>query len=250
MASRRIVIFSGTTEGRSLSKRLAAELRDVDILVSVATEYGETVQGDTPGIAVQQGKMTRDEKIEILTGAAYCIDATHPYATGITQHIKEACEAAGTPYLRLLREESAVDADVVRVASAEEAAEFLKCREGNILLTTGAKELPKWKDAHPERIYARVLPLESSLKSAEEAGVPMANVIAMQGPFSRELNQAVMKEFNIQYMVTKDGGKAGGFEEKLQAARELEIKTILITRPEDKGIGEDEVYKLLKAELK
>ena len=43
----------------------------------------------------------------------------------------------------------------------------------------------------------------------------------MQGPFSKELNQAMLEQYQCKYLVTKDSGKAGGFLEKIQAAEAL-----------------------------
>ncbi len=42
----------------------------------------------------------------------------------------------------------------------------------------------------------------------------------MQGTFSYALNRALMEQFAIRFLVTKDGGAAGGFEEKARAAQD------------------------------
>ena len=247
MENKRIVIFSGTTEGRVLSEKLSELGQDnLEIIVSVATEFGQVMQGELKGVKVLCGKRSQEEKIELLKDAAACIDATHPYAVGITEHIKAACELAGTEYIRLLRAKSMDTDSLLTFESVAEAAEYLKGKEGNVLVTTGAKELISFKESSPERIYARVLPIASSLDAAEKAGVPRQNVIAMQGPFSESLNIALMKEFDIEYMVTKDGGKAGGFEEKIEAAEKCGVKTLLVRRPEDEGMSESEVFDYLK----
>ena len=57
----------------------------------------------------------------------------------------------------------------------------------------------------------------------------------MQGPFSRELNEALIRQFQISAMVTKDGGISGGFPEKVQAARNTDIRLLVIRRPEESG---------------
>ena len=57
----------------------------------------------------------------------------------------------------------------------------------------------------------------------------------MQGPFSRELNEAMLKQFHIAYFVTKDGGGPGGFDAKVVAARAAGAQLILIRRPADAG---------------
>ena len=68
----------------------------------------------------------------------------------------------------------------------------------------------------------------------------------MQGPFSAEMNEAVLKEFNCRFLVTKDGGRAGGFEEKLEAARRAGAQTVVIRRPADQGMSLEQVKNEVK----
>lgn len=81
-------------------------------------------------------------------------------------------------------------------------------------MATGAKELAQFAAIPPERLYPRVLPTLESIAACEAANIPHRNIIAMQGPFSFALNQAMMEQFHIRWLVTKDGGAAGGFDEK------------------------------------
>ena len=55
----------------------------------------------------------------------------------------------------------------------------------------------------------------------------------MQGPFSIEMNEAILRQFDSSYLVTKDGGKEGGFEEKREAAHRNNVQLIVIERPGD-----------------
>ncbi len=248
----RLLIFSGTTEGRELSRRLAGS--GAEITVSVATEYGREEQGNIPGVRVLCGRKTEPEIIRLLQETDVCIDATHPYAVEVSRNIREACRSTGTVWRRLLRPRSAYPADSVFLQSAQEAAKWLADREGNVLLTTGAKELGCYRDLNPERLYPRVLPLEQSLVSCRKAGIPGRNIIAMQGPFSEALNEALLDQFQIRYLVTKDGGRAGGFQEKAEAARSRGVTLLLIARPEEEGSSMeellDEVTALLAQEQK
>lgn len=156
-----IVIFSGTTEGRMLSHALAQ--RGIPVTVSVATEYGREEQGECDGVTVSCGRKTVEEMRDMLHGAALCVDATHPYAVEVTQNMREACMLAGVPYRRLLRAASETTSDCVLVESAAAAAQWLASREGNILLTTGAKELAAFAPLGGERLYPRVLPDRKSV---------------------------------------------------------------------------------------
>ena len=234
----KIIIFGGTTEGRLLSHLLAE--KGAAVTVCVATEYGCEEQGEAPGVTVLTGRKTVEEMSELLRGSDLCVDATHPYAVEVTKSVRRACAGAGVPYRRLLRDRSG-DTDAILVDSAEAAAKLLADREGNLLLATGMKELPAFAGISPVRLYPRVLPNHESLSACERAGIPHRNILAMQGPFSTELNEALIRQFHIAYLVTKDGGKAGGFEEKLRAAKNTGIELVLIRRPEETGESFEEI---------
>ncbi len=236
-----IVIFSGTTEGRMLSHALAQ--RGIPVTVSVATEYGREEQGECGGVTVSCGRKTVEEMRDMLHGAALCVDATHPYAVEVTQNMREACMQAGVPYRRLLRAASENTSDCVLVESALAAAQWLASREGNILLTTGAKELEAFAPLGGERLYPRVLPVQSSLDGCLRAGIPHRNIIAMQGPFSEELNLALLHQFDIRWMVSKNGGATGGFPEKARAAQRAGVPMVVIARPEEQGADFAEILR-------
>ena len=243
----RIVIFGGTTEGRALSRRLAA--LGAETVVCVATPYGAEEQGQADGVTVLTGRKSAAEKQALLQGAALCVDATHPYATRVTQSVKAACAAAGVPYRRLLRGACAAEGAVL-CADAAQAAAYLRGTEGNVLLTTGAKELGAFALLDRGRLYARVLPSHESLAACEAAGIPHRNIIAMQGPFSQELNAALLRQFAIRFVVTKDGGAAGGFPEKASAARECGAALLVLRRPVETGAGFEEIVSECEGLLK
>lgn len=229
----KIVIFGGTTEGRELSGLLADW--GAEVVVSVATDYGREVQGTRKGVEVVAGRRSRAEIAELLRGAGLCVDATHPYAVEATRNIRGACLDAATPYRRLLREASAIPADAVTVPDASGAAAYLADVTGNVLLTTGAKELRPYAILNPSRLYPRILPAHEGLSACEALGIPRRNIIAMQGAFTRELNEALIRQYAISYLVTKDGGEIGGFRAKAEAARNTGVKLVVIRRPEERG---------------
>ena len=109
------------------------------------------------------------------------------------KNIKAAAEKAGVEYLRLLRPASPLPENCLVFESAKQAAEALAAEEGNLLLATGAKELAQFAVIPPERLYPRVLPTLESIAACEAANIPHRNIIAMQGPFSFALNQAMME---------------------------------------------------------
>lgn len=246
-------IFSGTTEGRLLSGKLAK--LGILVHVFVATEYGSEVQGEIDGVSVHTGRKTAEDMKHAVETVDLCIDATHPYAEEATKNIRKACQAAGVPYYRLKRSESrpsglafdkAAGGRMTISASSKEAVQWLRERDGNILLTTGSKELAQYAGLGAERLYPRVLPLHESIQACEAAGIPHRNIIAMQGPFGQQLNEALIRQYHIDYLVTKDGGKAGGFMEKLDAAAACGIPAVVIARPDDEGHSIDEIYEICR----
>ena len=229
----RVLMFGGTTEARDLSRRLANE--GLSVTVCVATPYGAEEQGEAEGIAVRTGRLDVAGMEALLREHVLCIDATHPYAAEATRNIRTACEKTGVPYRRVLREaEDAEEAEgMVRVGSAPEAAAYLAEREGNILLTTGVKELAAFGGIDTARLVVRTLPSHESLDACEQANIPHRNILAMQGPFTAELNEALLKQYDIAYLVTKDGGKTGGFPEKVSAAQRTGVTLVVIERPQE-----------------
>lgn len=240
----RIVIFGGTTEGREIAARAAA--LGAEVLVSVATGYGAEMQGNIPGVQVRVGRLEPPAMAAMLTGCALCVDATHPYAVVASRSIQTACRMAGVPCRRLLREETEPVPGAEYVSTDREAAALLADRPGRILLTTGAKELPVFAPLGPERLVARVLPSHESLSACEMAGLPHKNIAAMQGPFSMEMNRALLRQYHIRWMVTKDGGAPGGFAEKAQAARECGVGLVVIARPQEQGDNDARVLALIE----
>ncbi len=182
-----ICVFAGTTEGRELVEFLAGQ--PVQATVCVATEYGETLLPEAENITILAGRIPVEDIIRMLQRMRFdlVIDATHPYATSITESICTACRETETEYLRLLRQSSEQTEDVVCVENAAAAAAFLESTRGNILLTTGSKELAAYSGIpdFTQRVYARVLPMDASLEACRAAGLKAAHIIAMQGPFSR-----------------------------------------------------------------
>lgn len=228
----RILILGGTTEARELSRALADA--GAEVLVSVASAYGAQEQGVYPGVQIRCGPMSEAKKQALLSSVSLCVDATHPYAQHVTASARQICEAMAIPYLRLLRPPSEPGTGQI-VDSAAEAASFLEETEGNILLTTGVKELGAFAALSPARLFPRVLPCRESLAACEALDIPRRNIIAMQGPFSREMNAATIRQYHIRWLVTKDGGAPGGFPEKAEAARETGAGLLVIRRPADRG---------------
>lgn len=248
---KKLCIFAGTTEGRQLTDLLRSQ--DAEVVVCVATEYGEELLEAAGNITVSARRLPQEEILELFRTEHFdlVIDATHPYAVDVTQNIKEACANASVRYIRLLRGASAGAADAVYVKDPKEAADYLSRTEGNILLTTGSKELETFAGIpdFADRVYARVLPMESSIEACRKAGLYPAHIIAMQGPFTEEINIALLNYLSAAWIVTKDGGSSGGFPEKEKAAQKTGTRMLVIGRPqEEDGLSFEETIRLLEEE--
>lgn len=229
----KLCVFAGTTEGRELVELLCTQ--DVAVTACVATEYGETLLSPKENLTISAQRLTGQEMEALFSRENFdmVIDATHPYASVVTENIAAACEKAGVHYQRLLRSGCKAGADAVFVPDIPAAVEYLNGTEGTILLTTGSKELAKYAGLtdFADRVYARVLPMEDSLRLCQSAGLKPAHILAMQGPFSFDLNVAMLKSVGAKYLVTKDSGAAGGFDEKVAAARAANVTLVVIGRP-------------------
>ncbi|MBO4357232.1 MAG: precorrin-6A/cobalt-precorrin-6A reductase, partial [Candidatus Methanomethylophilaceae archaeon] len=134
----KVLLFSGTEEGRALAQWLTEN--GVDVLVKVATEYGAAL--NTSDVNVSVGSCGGIEGISKLikeSGFDIVIDATHPYASNITKHVSEACKNTGAEYIRVTRDESSYSG-VKIVDSIASAVDYLKDKEGTIFVSTGSKE--------------------------------------------------------------------------------------------------------------
>lgn len=232
-----VVLFGGTDEGHKIADFLKDE--GINYVVCVATEYGsEVIENEN----VIVGRMDDKEMSDffIKNSVKLVIDATHPYAENVTENIKKSCKCK---YIRVIRDEKKAQGH--HFDSVKSAVSFLKKTEGKILITTGSKEIKEFS-CIADRCFARVLPCEESIKLCRSAGFRMSNIICMQGPFSKDFNSAIIKETGVKYLVTKNSGKSGGFDEKVQAVKECGAELIIIDRPRtESGVTVDECKKLI-----
>ncbi|MCC8138582.1 MAG: precorrin-6A reductase [Clostridiales bacterium] len=253
-----ILIFGGTIEGRQVSEYLVEH--HIRHTVCVATEYGEEVlrtDADSAWRTIHQGRMDMEQMRAFLrkNPFALVVDATHPYAVEVSNNIREACEKEQVPYVRYLRPEGAAAVNgtsgsgdeknirTIYVNSTTEAAEYLEAQKGGIFLTTGSKELHVFTEhiSDKNRLFARILPSAEVIASCRPLGLEGKQICAMQGPFSAEINTAMLRQTHASFLVTKDTGISGGFPEKLEAVRECGITAVVIRRPQESGAGWEEV---------
>ena len=217
----------------------------------LAKKNSKNVQASS-AVKVLRGRMDRNQMEEFIRNQEIhlVIDATHPHARLVSEEIQEACRRTGVRLERCLRAEGEQNKvrDWVEVDSIQEAVSFLSSVSGVIFATTGSKELEVLCQIpdYQKRVYARVLPTSNVLKKCEELGITGSHLIAMQGPFSTEMNTLFLRQTKAEWLLTKDSGRAGGFQEKVEAARENGTRVVVIRRPEENGISLEEAMEVLK----
>ena len=239
------LVFAGTTEGREAALMLART--GISVTAFTATDYGhEVLDGAADGLqnlAVESGRLSEEQIRELLLGEApdtLVVDATHPYADQVTANIRRACMDAQKSYIRIVRKSTFAGepAGVTVLADAQAVTQWANREENikkKILLTTGSKDLRIYTEieSYRDRVWPRILPDMDSLRIATELGYKKSNIICMQGPFSTEMNIAMIKSVGADVLVTKDTGATGGFDSKLEAALSSGIEAVVIGRPSD-----------------
>lgn len=231
-----LMIMAGTKDAAKIIKKLKTS-GDFNVLATTTTKYGAEIAKEYGANEVLSGmldekdltNLIKESKIEIL------IDATHPFATAATKNAIKSSENAQINYIRFERpQDNIIDGDFIhKVSSFEEAAMHAnKLTEGKVLHLAGVSTLkPVIEEINPMRLFARVLPSLDSIQKCLDLGLKQENIIAMQGTFSKKFNKALLEEYNISLIITKDSGKTGGTPSKINAALELGIHIIIVTRP-------------------
>ncbi|SHI32709.1 precorrin-6A reductase [Propionispora hippei] len=229
-----ILVLAGTQDGRQLAAQLA---KDHKVMVSVISQYGRQLASESQ-VQAQEGMLDTAAMLELFRRlqVELLVDASHPYAVNVSRNAMEACESCGVAYLRYERPQAALPAydKLYKAPNYERAAEQAVALGKVIFLTTGSRHLKVFKtaaDPTVHRLIARVLPEPGVLTECLKLGFQPRDIVAMQGPFSHELNKALFKEFGTEVVVSKNSGQIGGSDTKFSAARELGLPLVIIDRP-------------------
>ena len=237
-----ICIFVGTTDGKRLARRLGAcEIHTTAFVAAGFRDQALEEAGLGDSVTVLHDRMSREDLARKLKELApkIVVDATHPYALDVSEDIREAAAKADIPYIRMKRKTTdAPDRKVFRFRDLAEVLPVLQRTAGNILVTTGVDTLEAYASAEglKERLYIRIRPEEEAFRACREAGIPKERIIAMQGPFSMEMNRATIHAYGIRHLVTKQSGESSGFTEKIIAAQETETAVYMIGEEAEEGV--------------
>ena len=200
-----VLVIAGTTESRQVIEKLLGENPNERILASVATELGKEMLLEYD-IDVHVGRLDQDGFLALLkeNPCEKIIDASHPFAKIVSETVKKVAESADIPYERYERTNLQYDYEgIVHVKDVQEAITLLNELKGNVL----------------------------SLEGCAKAGYPEGHVFGKMPPFTVEDNVKIIRETEAEVLVSKDSGKTGGVDVKVEACRQTGIKMILIDRP-------------------
>lgn len=245
-----ILIFGGTTEGRTLADFCAKN--KISAYISVTTSYGAELIQKSNYLNILTGKMDCDQMLDFIknNGIKLVIDATHPYAEEASRNISYACDNTHVKFIRVIRKSGAAVRNGRYFDDINSLVNYLNNRSGNIFITTGSKELRYFCNIKNfrERCTVRVLPSENIVSECMSLGFYKTHIIAEQGPFSKGKNTEHIKKANADYLVTKDSGEVGGFYEKISAAEKCGAEILIIKRPVENGIELREAEKIIASE--
>jgi len=234
-----IMVMAGTKDAANIIKKLKSAGK-FKVLATTTTKYGAEIAKTAGADEVLSGRLDEKDLTDLIkTGEIkVLVDATHPFAAAATKNAINASEATGIKYIRFERpEENLIEDNLIHnVFSFEEAA--LKVLEitgknGRILHLAGVSTLNHITEmVENNRIFARVLPSADSIQKCLDLGLKQENIIAMQGTFSENFNKALIEEYNISVIVTKESGETGGTVSKINAALNSGIDTVIVIRPE------------------
>lgn len=231
-----ILVLGGTSDSLKICDRLS-EIGINDFVLSVATEFGREL-AESHAKEIINGKMDKEEMIGFIQDnkIRQVIDATHPYAVEVSRNAIDACEEADIKYIRFERksllEEIKYQGEFI-VDTTEEACNMIMSHEEweNVFIATGSKNLGTYvKLLKSKTLTARVLPTSDVLRNCESMGLNADNILAIKGPFSKEINVAILNHAKVDVVITKESGFAGGFLDKIEACEEVGIPVIIIKR--------------------
>ncbi|MBQ6511384.1 precorrin-6A reductase [Methanobrevibacter sp.] len=244
-----VFLLGGTKDSINIIKHVK-ENYDAHILTTTTTEYGAKLAREGGSDETIAKPLPKEEIIEILTNNHFdlLIDATHPFASHITQTSVSIKNELRIPYIRFERPttnfENIDTSHIHYVDSFDEAGKLIKDKfpKGNILHFAGANTMEDvLKYIPPERFYPRILKVESSLEKCEKLNVDPNHIISMTGAATLKENIDLIEKYDASVMITKESGEIGGVIEKIDAANEKNIAVIMIQRPKIDNLNKNDI---------
>ena len=222
-----ILVFGGTTEGRIAIKKLE----------EAGNPYYYSTRGDEQEVVLHHGtRLIGAMDVEQLK--AFCqehaikllIDAGHPFAEVLHQTVAEVATQLSIPAIRFERIFPPRDPGIIWCDDYADAIQQVQQHNVKRLLAlTGVQTISKLKPLVDKGIdcYFRILNRESSLKIAHENGISDDHILF----YDTEHNNHLLDVAPFDAMITKESGVSGGFQEKVNEAKEQGMQVFAICRP-------------------
>ena len=222
-----ILVFGGTTEGRMAAKVLEE---------SVATYYYST-RSDIQEIQFVHGVHVTGA-MEVPEMVAFCqkhgirliVDAAHPFAVNLHRNVIDLAGQIGVPAIRYDRIYPPHDEDLIWCKDYDDAISQMKALGVHRLLAlTGVNTIARLRDFWQDHeCWFRILNRDESLAGAQKAGFPLDHLVY----YEKDDTASLIERLRPQAIITKESGMSGGFDEKVDAARQAGIKVFVVERPE------------------
>lgn len=219
-----VLLLGGTGEGKALAKALA----DANV-PAIASLAGATRAPDPLPLPSRIGGFGgeaafRDYLAENAITAV--VDATHPFASRITERTCRICRQVDIPYLHLLRPEWVpVPGDRWQFIDSEEDAAALISPGQTVFLGTGRQTLAKFANLVGCRVICRQIdPPDGPFP------FPGGEFLVGRPPFPVVDEIALFERLGVDWLVVKNAG-GDASRTKLTAARAKQIPVVMINRP-------------------
>lgn len=222
-----ILVFGGTTEGRVAAK----------VLEESGATYCYSTRSDTQDIQLVHGQHVIGA-MEVPEMVAFChnhdirliVDAAHPFAVNLHRNVIDLAGQIGVPVIRYDRIYTSHDEDIIWCKDYDDAVAQLKAHGIHRLLAlTGVNTITKLRDYWKgDDCWFRILNREESLAGAQKAGFPTDHLVY----YEKDDTPSLIERLHPQAIITKESGMSGGFDEKVEAARQAGIQVFVVERPE------------------
>lgn len=224
--SPKLLILAGTTEATALARAVADQ--GMDATVSFAGRVERPIHQPLPQRVGGFGGASGLAQYLQDAGITHVIDATHPFAAQMSRNAVQACAQVGVHLLAFTRPSWVqVEGDVwTMVPDIAGAVQALDRPAQTVLLAVGRMHLADFASQSQHRYVLRLVdPPKGPLP------FPDAQVIVDRGPFSFDADFTMMRERQVELVVSKNAGGTGAYA-KIAAARALGVPVIMIDRPE------------------